>query len=97
MEEVIIKCPRYKFCSVNVCPLDISANLRNRLDGEPRCGVAKRIRLKIGTEYKLPKLGLSNAEFSAHQKWQSKTEEEKDGIRKQMTKVRASILSQNPL
>lgn len=91
------KCPRYKFCSVNICPLDKNSSLRNKLEGEPKCGVAKSIRLRIGTEYGLPKLGLTNSERSAFKKWQGRSEEEKDEIRNQMSKVRAGMSSQNPL
>lgn len=91
------KCPRFKFCSVNICPLDKLSSFRNKLKDEPSCTLAKSIRQKIGTEYGLPKLGLNNAEFSAFQKWKEKSEEEKTEIRKRMAKVREKLSSQNSL
>lgn len=90
-------CPRFQRCSVNKCPLDSDDELRSELKGEEKCNMEKNVRLRIGTECGLPRLGLTNAEFSAHQKWQGRSEEEKDEIRKQMIKVRASMSSQNPL
>jgi hypothetical protein len=97
MKEAMEMCPRFSKCSANKCPLDSDMDLRVELKGEEKCGMEKNVRLRIGRECGLPKLGLTNAEFSAHQKWQGRTEEEKNEIRKQMTKVRASMPSQNPL
>lgn len=31
------KCPRFKFCSYNICPLDIEANSKNKLPEENVC------------------------------------------------------------
>lgn len=89
MKSAIRDCPRFKYCSVNICPLDNLAHLRNRLEGEAKCDIAKNIRLRIGRKYGLPKSGLTNAEYSALQKWERKTEEEKNEARTQMTKIRA--------
>lgn len=75
------KCPRFKFCSVNICLLDDQVHLRNKLDGEPRCEVAKSIRFKIGTECGLLKLGLTSKEYVGYKKWQEKSEEDKDKIK----------------
>ena len=97
MKEAMEMCPRFQRCSVNKCPLDLDVVLRNELKGEEKCNMEKNVRLRIGTEYGLLKLGLTNAEFSAHQKWSGRSEEEKIEIRKQMTKVRAGMLAQNPL
>ncbi len=30
-------CPRFNYCSINICPLDLEANLRNRLQEETPC------------------------------------------------------------
>ncbi len=87
MEE----CPRFFKCSVNKCLLDSEIDLRNELEDEPKCRMAKSIRLRIGTKYKLPKLGLTNREYAGYKKWESKSEEEKEEIRKQMTKVRENV------
>ncbi len=31
------KCPRFNFCSINVCPLDLESKLRNKLTEEEGC------------------------------------------------------------
>lgn len=31
------KCPRFNNCSINICPLDLEVNLRNKLPGEKDC------------------------------------------------------------
>lgn len=86
-------CPRYSKCSVNKCPLDLDIDLRSELEGEEKCGMEKNVRLRIGKQYNLPKLGLTNAEFSGKKKFESKSEEEKSEIRNQMSKVRANMSS----
>lgn len=80
------KCPRFKFCDINICPLDKLSPFRNKLKKEPNCTLSKSIRQKIGTEFGLPKLGLTNREFVGYKKWQSKSEEEKSEITKRLAK-----------
>jgi len=40
-EESIIqnlkKCPRFNWCSINICPLDLEVNLRTKLSEENSC------------------------------------------------------------
>lgn len=37
MIKLTNKCPRFNFCSCNVCPLDLQAQLRKRLPEEEFC------------------------------------------------------------
>lgn len=97
MEEAMEMCPRFSKCSVNRCPLDVGIDLRNELDGEEKCGMEKNVRLRIGKQFNLKKLGLTNAEFSAFQKWESRSEEEKDEIRNKMIKLREKIPTEVPV
>ncbi|MGW8185369.1 MAG: hypothetical protein ACWGHO_04650 [Candidatus Moraniibacteriota bacterium] len=97
MNEAIISCPRFKNCSVNKCPLDSDSNLRVNLFSERKCDIAKSIRLKIGKKYKLPKLGLTKAEYVGYRKWNSLPEEEKNIVRRRMCEVRENIIEQNHL
>ena len=39
-------CSRFEDCSINVCPLDPEANLRNKLPGEDDCPFTVKKRLK---------------------------------------------------
>lgn len=80
------KCPRFKFCSVNICPLDKLSSFRNKLKDEPSCTLAKSVRQKIGTEYGLSKLGLTSKEYIGYKKWQDKSEAEKNEIKKRLAK-----------
>lgn len=84
--EVIDKCPRFKSCNANICPLDKLSSFRNKLKDEPSCTLAKSIRQKIGTEFGLQKLGLSDKEFAGYKKWQNKSEDEKNEIKKRLAK-----------
>ncbi len=78
------ECPRFSTCDVNVCPLDSLASLRNKLEDEPKCSMAKSIRLRIGKKYKLPKLGLTSREYAGYKKWEGKSEDEKRQIKKKL-------------
>ncbi|MDP1815209.1 MAG: hypothetical protein Q8K92_12235 [Leadbetterella sp.] len=78
MNKAITECPRFKFCSSNVCPLDTSSHLRSYLDGEEKCKVSKSIRLRIGTKYELPRLGLKNSEWAGRQRFDNLSQEEKE-------------------
>ena len=74
------QCPRYNSCSVNKCPLDLDISLRNQLKGEEICGMAKSIRLRIGTKYGLSKLGLTDREWSARKRYEDMSIEEKEKL-----------------
>lgn len=36
-EQNFKACPRWNYCSINICPLDPDAGIRNRLPGENPC------------------------------------------------------------
>lgn len=93
MNNAIEKCPRFKKCSVNKCPLDSESNLRVKLSGEKKCDMAKSIRLKIGKQYSLLELGLTKAEYTGYKKWMSRSEEEKIKIRSTMLEIRKNIIA----
>jgi len=69
------KCPRFFRCSVPICPLDPDKDKRVYLQGEPRCTLAKSIRRKLGKD--LPWKGLFPREFSALNRWEKKSPEDK--------------------
>ena len=37
ISENLRKCPRFEWCSANICPLDLEVNLRSKLPGENQC------------------------------------------------------------
>lgn len=37
ISENLRKCPRFNWCSINICPLDLAVNLRNKLPEENQC------------------------------------------------------------
>lgn len=97
-EKAMKNCPRFKFCSANRCPLDSDIDLRNELKGEDRCGVAKSVRLRIGKEFNLEKLGLTDREWSARKRYENLSLEEKEKlVRRGSEELRKLIcsLSQN--
>ena len=47
IENNIERCPRFPFCSANVCPLDPEAYLKERLPGEDRCPFTKNKKSKF--------------------------------------------------
>jgi|GEM_PF-2190732 len=87
MNDAMKACPRFQKCNSNICTLDSEAYLRVSLPDEEKCGMEKSVRQRIGTKYKLPKLGLTNSEFSAFQNWNKKTEKEKDEIKNRLVKT----------
>ena len=78
--EAMENCPRFKFCSANRCPLDLDIDLRNELNGEEKCGMAKSIRLRIGKEFNLEKMGLTEREWSARKRYESMSAEDKEKL-----------------
>lgn len=50
------KCPRFDRCSINVCPMDLEANLRNKLPGEDCCPftIKKKRKSQKGIRTHLP-------------------------------------------
>lgn len=39
-------CPRWDYCSINICPADLETDLRNKLPGENPCPFTIKKRLK---------------------------------------------------
>lgn len=75
------KCPRYKKCSVNNCPLDLMYPNRITVDGdkENKCNMEKQVRLKIASESgQLKYMGLKIIEWSAKKRYDNMSDEEKE-------------------
>ena len=54
--ENLRKCPRFNWCSINVCPLDLEADLRNKLPGENQCPftINKKSKSQKGIRTQMP-------------------------------------------
>lgn len=75
--KLMTQCPRFLFCSVPICPLDIDQDRRDYLPGEPKCTLAKSIRYRIGKDTELPLQGLTKREWSGKQTWDALSDSEK--------------------
>jgi len=71
------ECPRWDSCCSNNCPLAPGRYKTDPSDPMTKCGVAKSIRLRIGTKWKLPNQGLKSRELSARKRWDELPEEVK--------------------
>lgn len=71
------QCPRFAGCSVAICPLDVLADIRTRLPSEPRCTIAKSLRLRLGAGTELPTQGLTRREWAARQRWERLSESQR--------------------
>lgn len=49
-------CPRFENCSINICPLDPEANLRDKAFGEERCPftINKKAKSQKGIRTQMP-------------------------------------------
>ena len=74
--EIMSQCPRFEGCSAPSCPLDLNQGERIALQGEPRCGLGKTRRKRIGTD--LPRQGMTKREWASAQAWARLPEEEKE-------------------
>lgn len=72
--KTIKLCPRFQKCSVPSCPLDPNQGNRTVLKGEPKCTLAKSIRLRLGKSAGLPRKGLTRKEWAAKKRWQKLSE-----------------------
>ena len=59
------ECCRWDSCCVNDCPLSLIKYEGDPADRENKCTLAKSIRKRIGTKWKLPNLGLKPRELSS--------------------------------
>lgn len=82
----IKKCPRFDVCSAPICPLDIEKDKRIQLNGEPKCKLGKRRRMKLG--YGLPWKGLTPNELAAKTRWEQKSKKEKSEYISRIAKLR---------
>ena len=71
------KCPRYAVCSAPVCPLDPDQDKRTRLQGEPKCPLSKRLRIRLAEGADLERDGMTKSEWARHRQWSEMTESER--------------------
>ncbi len=77
--ENMKKCPRFDVCSCNICPLDLGANLRNKLPEENSCPftIKKKKKSKKGIRTLapdsiikfIPKLNLKMLNMRNQKRW----------------------------
>lgn len=75
--SIMAKCPRFIRCSVAICPLDLFADLRTKLSGEPKCTLAKSIRVRLGAGTELLRQGLTKHEWAARERWERLSESQR--------------------
>jgi len=56
INQKTLMCPRFNWCSANNCPLDLGANLRNKLPGEDQCPftINKKAKSQKGIRTQIP-------------------------------------------
>lgn len=93
LKEAHEECPRFEKCGVNRCPLhkNYKKLQPSEFDLEQKCSVAKSIRLRIGKEYKLSNLGLTEKELSARKRWENMPLEKQEAIKERMRKTLISF------
>ena len=81
-------CPKFDSCSCNSCSLHYNFKklIVNENDPEMKCKCPKRIRLEIGTFFKLENKGLKNREFSSMNGWEKLSQEEKEAKKQELLK-----------
>lgn len=79
------KCPRFKRCSVPICPLDRLMKQRTKVEGEPKRTLPKNTRLKLGKD--LPWKGLWSREISGIRNWENLSEEKKIEVKVRLRKM----------
>lgn len=62
------QCPRFHTCDAPKCPLDQDIDLRIKFPEDPKCTLAKSIRMKLGKD--LPTKGMTKKEFAAWKQWE---------------------------
>ena len=94
-----LKCPRYKQCSVNNCPLhpgypDLHID---PCDMEKKCTLAKAVRLRVAAEFPglLVYEGLTPREFGGRERWNRLSIDEQEAIKNRgktsLSKYKSSI------
>lgn len=78
--RIMQECPRFSFCNVPKCPLDVDIDKRVEEKGDERCTMEKNVRVKIGKKYNLPLQGMTKQEFSSTKTWENLPEDKKKEI-----------------
>lgn len=99
-------CSRYNSCEAPICPLDILVKKRTYAEGDPECGMARATRHRywenMPEELKkeLPYQGYFQGEFkrlkAARERWESLSEEEKQGVLDRLKDIRNSKKGDGP-
>ena len=71
------KCPKFKNCSVPICPLDLNQDYRDRVKNESKCKLSKKRRMRIAKNTKLERQGMTKSEWAAKKRWDGLAESEK--------------------
>jgi len=83
-------CPRFEFCEINRCPLSRNFDTLKNYQSDPshihkeKC-TSKRIRVEIGTAFRLQLKGMTGREYSGTQRWNLLTEEERERRAKKLS------------
>ena len=79
-------CSKWDNCSCNICPLDSKMSLRttSELDPQTKCKEYKKLRLQIGTYFKLENKGLKSRELSAMKRWKNMSEKEREARKQKL-------------
>jgi len=77
--ENLRRCPRFNYCSINICPLDSKVNLRNELPEEEPCpfSIKKRGKEQKGIKTQavdsilevIPELNLKMLNLRNQKRW----------------------------
>ncbi len=87
-------CPRFEKCSANRCPFDPEIGKKVTLRGEEKCKLAKARRMRLWESLPeekkalLPYRGMFKREFSARQRWENLSEEEKGKQTARLVKIK---------
>ena len=76
--KLMEKCPRFIRCNAPICPLDLLQDDRDFILGEPKCTMAKSIRMRIGKNSGLPHMGLTKMEWAASLRYRKLSLEERE-------------------
>ena len=99
-------CSRYNSCEAPICPLDILVKKRTYAEGDPECEMAKATRHKYWENMpdplksELPYRGYFEREFTrimaARERWESLSEEERQGVLDRLKDIRNSKKGDGP-
>jgi hypothetical protein len=87
--KIISRCPRANRCSVPMCPLDPRQSERVCLEGEERCTIGKKARIRAAEGSNLPLGGRTPSEASGEARWNAMPEDQKLAAK---SRVRAMLV-----